>query len=349
MAVIDFLEDLGRKISEGARRPLKKVPKAQIQERLRRLKELQMETPEGRLEEEREKLVEEVLQWRKEEISKPLSERLAEALLRHFRGPISSLTQSFKGLDYDLFRASMFISKEKYVAQMLVVSFFAGIFAFIFAYLMYMPLETSILIGLLGFLGGFGYMRQYPRMVWKRRVTEVERALPYALRHMASLLSAGVGIEEAILSVARADYGVLSEEFDLMLRDMRTGASLEEALQRFEEKMASDKVSRVVKQILRAVKFGGNLSDILYKMAEDFAFEYRMRLVEYVQKVNGVSFVYMFMTIVMPTMFIVGILAGSIMAQALIFDIQTMAIILLVAFPGLSLIIINLIKKAEPR
>jgi flagellar protein FlaJ len=232
---------------------------------------------------------------------------------------------------------------------MLGVSIIAGFFGFLFAYLVYLPIETSVLIGLLGFIGGFMYMRQYPRMLWKKRVTEVERALPYALRHMASLLAAGVGIEEAMLSVAKSDYGVLSEEFELILRDMRTGASFEEALEKFEEKMASDNVSRVVKQILRAVKFGGNLSDILYKMAEDFSFEYRMKLVEYVQKVNGVSFVYMFMTIVMPTMLVVGILAGSIMARQLIFSVQTLAVILLFAFPALSLIIINMIKKAEPR
>jgi len=74
-----------------------------------------------------------------------------------------------------------------------------------------------------------------------------------------------------------------------------------------------------------------------------------MKLVEYVQKVNGIAFIYMFITIVMPTMFVVGVLAGSVMAQQLIFDIQTLAVILLLAFPALSLIIINMIKKAEPR
>jgi len=134
-----------------------------------------------------------------------------------------------------------------------------------------------------------------------------------------------------------------------MIRDMRTGSSFEDALSKFDEKMGSENVSRVVKQILRAVKFGGNLSDILYKMAEDFSFEYRMKLVEYVQKVNGISFIYMFLTIVMPTMFVIGILAGSVMARQLIMPPETLAIVLLFAFPSLSLIIVNMIKKGEPR
>ncbi|ASJ15204.1 type II secretion system F family protein [Thermococcus radiotolerans] len=349
-AITDFLERLGGKTVEVAEKPIRRIPQGKsVQERLRALKELQKEIEKERAEEEKEKEIEEILEWRKKEIQKPFSERLAETVLRYFKGPVQSLTNSLKGLDQELYRASILMPQEKYVALMLAVAVFAGIFGFLFAYLLYIPLDMSALVGFLGFVGGFMYMRYYPRMVWKRRVVEVERAMPYALRHMASLLSAGVGISEALLSVARADYGVISEEFELILRDMRTGSSFEDALTKFDEKMGSENVSRVVKQILRAIKFGGNLSEILYKLAEDFAFEYRMKLIEYVQRVNGIAFIYMFMTIVMPTMFVVGILAGSVMAQQLVLPPETLAVILLFAFPALSFIVVNMIKKGEPR
>ena len=349
-AITDFLERLGGKTVEVAEKPIRRIPQGKsVQERLRALKKLQEEIEKERAEEEKEKEIEEILEWRKKEIQKTFSERLAETVLRYFKGPVQSLTNSLKGLDQELYRASILMPQEKYVALMLAVAVFAGIFGFLFAYLLYIPLDMSALVGFLGFVGGFMYMRYYPRMVWKRRVVEVERAMPYALRHMASLLSAGVGISEALLSVARADYGVISEEFELILRDMRTGSSFEDALTKFDEKMGSENVSRVVKQILRAIKFGGNLSEILYKLAEDFAFEYRMKLIEYVQRVNGIAFIYMFMTIVMPTMFVVGILAGSVMAQQLVLPPETLAVILLFAFPALSFIVVNMIKKGEPR
>ncbi|WP_456443632.1 type II secretion system F family protein [Thermococcus sp.] len=348
--ITDFLERLGGKTIEVAETPVKRLPKGKsVQERLRALKELQKEIESEKKEVEQEKEIEEILEWRKKEIQSPFAERFANAMLRYFRGPVESMASSIKGLDKDLYRANILMSPDRYVALMLGVAIFSALFGFIFAYLMYMPLGTSALIAFLGFFGGFFYMRHYPKMVWKRRVSEVERAMPYALRHMAALLSAGVGITEAILSVAKADYGAISEEFDLMLRDMRMGSSFEEALTKFDEKMGSENVSRVVKQILRAVKFGGNLSEILYKMAEDFSFEYRMKLVEYVQKVNGIAFIYMFMTIVLPTMFVVGILAGSVMARALIMPPQTLAVVMLFAFPAMSLIIVNMIKKGEPR
>ena len=173
--------------------------------------------------------------------------------------------------------------------------------------------------------------------------------MPYVLRHLASLLSAGVGIAEAMLSVANSDYGVISEEFELIVRDMRSGASFEEALTRFEERMASENVSRVVKQILRAVKFGGELSGILYKLAEDFSFEYRMKLMEYVQKINGLAFVYMFISVVMPTMLVVAILAASIMAKTLVMSVQGLAVLLLFGFPAMAFLMVVMIKCSEPR
>ncbi|MDV3103792.1 type II secretion system F family protein [Thermococcus waiotapuensis] len=351
---LNFLERLGATTIEVTEKPVRRIPKAgTIQERLKILRELQKETEESR-ESTREEEIESIIELRKEELKTPFGERLAEAFLKRFKGPVQSITQSIKGLDYDLYRANIRMSKEKYVALMIITSIMVGVLSFAFALLLEMDLFTSTLMSLLGFIGGFLYMRNYPKIVWRRRVAEVEKALPYVLRHLASLLNAGVGISEALVSVAKADYGPASEEFELMVRDMRTGASFEDALGKFEEKMGSENVSRVVKQILRAIKFGGNLAEILYKMAEDFAFEYRMKLVEYVQKVNGIAFIYMFMTIVMPTMFVVAVLAGSSFSAAggsggTAISPGALAVLLLFAFPMLSLIIVMMIKRSEPR
>lgn len=347
--ILKFIERLGQKTIEVGERPISRIPKTlTLQERLQLLKKLQEEVSQER-EEKYEKELEEIIEWRKRELEESFTHRFSEFMLRHFGGPVESFTKSLKGLDYDLIRANIKMSKEQFVALMLGVSVFTAIFAFLIGVLLLMPIDISLMLGILGFIGGFLYMRNYPRIVWRRRVVEVEKALPYVLRHMASLLSAGVGIAEAMVSVANADYGPISEEFDLMIRDMHGGTSFEDALTRFEERMASENVSRVVKQILRATKFGGNLADILYKLAEDFSFEYRMKLVEYIQKVNGVAFVYMFITIIMPTLFVVAILAASLMRRALVMPVQALAVILLFAFPAISTLIVFMIKRSEPR
>ncbi|AEC52185.1 hypothetical protein PNA2_1270 [Pyrococcus sp. NA2] len=345
-----FLERLGGKTIEITEVPIRRLPRREltVKERLELLKKMREEIEEER-ESEEEKFIEEAIEWREKTIQKPLSDRIAEVFLRYFRGPVESLSGSIKGLEEDLYRANILMPKEKYVALMLAVGIIAGIMGFFLGIITEMSMDMNLALGIVGFLLGFVYMRFYPKSVWRRRVEEVERSLPYVLRHMASLLSAGIGLAETMVSVAKSDYGVISEEFRMVIQEMHKGSSFEDALTKFEEKMKSDMVSRVVKQILRALKFGGNLSDILYKMADEFSFEYRIKLMDYVQKINGISFVYMFMTVVMPTLLIVVILAGSIFVKRLIVDVTGLAVIFLMGFPALSFIIITIIKRAEPR
>ncbi|BAA29744.1 type II secretion system F family protein [Pyrococcus horikoshii] len=345
-----FLEKLGGKTIEIAEAPVRRMPSREltVRERLELLKRMREEI-EKEKESEEEKFIEEAIEWREKTIQRPLSDRIAESFLKYFRGPVESLSKSIKGLDEDLYRANILMPKEKYVALMLAVGIISAILTFIVGLIIALPIDMSMLLGVLGFIFGFIYMRFYPKSVWKRRVEEVEKALPYVLRHMASLLNAGIGLAEAMVSVSKADYGVVSEEFAMVVQEMHKGSSFEDALTKFEEKMKSDMVSRVVKQILRALKFGGNLADILYKMADEFSFEYRIKLMDYVQKINGISFVYMFMTVVMPTLLIVVILAGSIFMKRLVINLSGMIVIFLLGFPTLSFIIIMMIKRAEPR
>ncbi len=347
--LLRVLERIGEVTIEVSEKPIRRVPKGRsLQEQIALLKQLKKEI-ETEEKEEEEIPIEEILEMRLEEIQSPLSKRLTDAVLKYFRGPVELITKSLKGLDRDLYRANMRIFKERYVALMLILSFLAGIFSFIFATLVMVPISIAFMIGLLGFIITFVYMRHYPKVVWRNRVAEVEKALPYILRHMAALLSAGVGIAETLVSISRADYGVASEEFAIVVREMQTGSSFEEALTNFERRMNSENISRVVKQILRAIRFGGNLAEILYKMAEDFSFEYRMKLVDYVQKIGGVAFVYMFITTVMPTLLIVAVLAASIMAKRLILPISGLAVILIFGFPMLAFVMIVMIKRREPR
>lgn len=55
------------------------------------------------------------------------------------------------------------------------------------------------------------------------------------------------------------------------------------------------------------------------------------------------------MTVVMPTLLIVVILAGSIFMKRLVINLSGMIVIFLLGFPTLSFIIIMMIKRAEPR
>ncbi len=103
---------------------MRRLPEGKnVQERLKALKELQKELErEKEQKDERETFIEAVIEQRKEEVQQPFAQRLASAILKYFRGPVERLTTSLSGLDVDLYRANITMSKEAYVAYMLGVA-----------------------------------------------------------------------------------------------------------------------------------------------------------------------------------------------------------------------------------
>ncbi|MDK2854712.1 MAG: archaeal flagellar protein FlaJ, partial [Thermococcaceae archaeon] len=114
--ILGFFERLGEKTIEVSERPISRIPRTlTLQERLQLLKKLQEEVSQER-EEKYEKELEEIVEWRKKELGKSFTHRFSEFMLRHFKGPVESFTRSIKGLDYDLLRANIKMSKEQFVA-----------------------------------------------------------------------------------------------------------------------------------------------------------------------------------------------------------------------------------------
>lgn len=290
-----------------------------------------------------------VLELRKKELEKPFLYRLAENFARLYQEPVEKFAKSISGLELDLYRADIPLKTEVYVAVMIIAGVLMAIMG-TFGFLAYgSDLVSSIMGGIIVGIFTIIYLRYYPVTKWKKKVIEVEKELQYALRHIAALLSAGIGVAEAFHSVAIAGYGAISNEARIILSAMASGVSFEDALREFERRVPSEKVARTVNQIIRAQKFGGNLSKVLYDLAEEFSHEYRMRLVEYVQKIMGLSFVYMFISVITPLFFVIAISAASVLGGTFAMPITAFRVILVLIFPAVAGMIVYFIKQREPR
>ncbi|MGB9577525.1 MAG: type II secretion system F family protein [Candidatus Micrarchaeia archaeon] len=102
----------------------------------------------------------------------------------------------------------------------------------------------------------------------EKRRQEIEEALPSALFQIASFPSK-TGIEKIIASVAKSDYGALSEEFARAKRLLDAGASVPEALESMSKRCNSRLVSRACALLSQSYKSGANLSQPLKEVAED--------------------------------------------------------------------------------
>ncbi len=318
----------------------------EVSRRLQEIKRLEVMREEELKEEKR--LREDKTFEERVELKKPLSERLSGVFYRPLRRPAERLARSFKGMDQDLYRANLKVTPERYVAMMIGISIIVAAFAAIMMLLLRMPTIFVPLGALLMFGFSFMIVKTQPKRRAKARTGDVNRLLPYALRHMATQLSSGIGLPETMTSVSQADYGAMSEEFGRVIRDMHAGLSTEEALIALTTRVNSESLRRATRQIQRTLRTGGDLAHTLNTLADETAFEMRMRLRDYTQSLNMITMIYMFASAVIPALLMVVIMisvgkgGGGITPQAA-------GVLYLVMLPVMLIYFVMMIKRFEPK
>ncbi len=240
---------------------------------------------------------------------------------------IESLPQT-KTLNYFLYSANMPYSPKQWIAMVSVVSILVLIAAFslgelFFLFLRYIAqqrqLELSPLVVALSYIipifGAFFLMLLsilvgflIPQSNAQKRGDECSTELPFALRHMATELRAGIGLYKTLQTIAKADYGVLSQEFSRTIGEIEEGTDTRDALRHFAARTQSKPLSNALRHIMRALRTGGNLSEIMGTIAGDVSFDLRMRVRDYSEKLNFFGVIFIFAGIVMPVF--VGVMAA---------------------------------------
>lgn len=107
-------------------------------------------------------------------------------------------------------------------------------------------------------------------IVWlqKRRDREISDILPDILDQIAGSMIAGSTFSSAIQTMVDENNGPIKQEFSLMLREVRMGAGLEDALDNLAERVKSEDMDIVVSAATIARDVGGNLAETLSRLAE---------------------------------------------------------------------------------
>ncbi len=319
----------------------------EVSKRLSEIKRLEMVREEELREEI--KLREEEKWEARAELKRPVSERLSEMFYGFLRKPAQRLMGSLRGLTEDLYRANMKIDPEKFAALIIGMSITVTIVVEVFLFLLGAPVILNLIGGLLAFVFTFMFAKSSPGRKAKARSTDANRLIPYALRHMSTQLSSGIGLPETMVSVSRAGYGALSEEFERSINDMNAGMSMEEALGAMDMRLNSEALRRAIRQIIRTMRTGGDLSRTLNLLADESAFEMRMKLKDYVQSLNMMTMMYMFISSVIPAMLMVVIMISGAGGKGGGISVSTAGVLYLLLLPFLLFYFIFMLKRFEPR
>jgi len=187
-----------------------------------------------------------------------------------------------------------------------------------------------------------------PKIQTGGRSTAASREIPFALRQMATELRAGIGLHDSMRSVAMSGYGPLSEEFARALEEIKYGETTEKALTDMSERINSEGLTRAIYQITRTLTSGGDLAKTLSVIADDTAYEMRMKLKDYAQKLNSFTMIYMFVAILGPVIFMIMLIAAATVMGPIIPPILLL-IMYLFFFPAIVAFMAFIIKRMEPK
>lgn len=108
----------------------------------------------------------------------------------------------------------------------------------------------------------------------KRRLESIEEAIPDFLDRMAGVNEAGMTVVESLQRVTSSDLGALNDEVERLWADIDWSGTATGALYRFEARVRTVTVSRVVTLLANAMEASGNLGPVL-RIAADNAQEAR--------------------------------------------------------------------------
>lgn len=136
-------------------------------------------------------------------------------------------------------------------------------------------------LGVLGAMGaaiaGWLAPNYYLKMRQRRRVAKLEAQLPETLTLMSQSLKAGFGLLQSMSTAAEQMDHPIGTELERAIQEMNVGSSAEEALMALSERCGSYDLDIVVTAIVVQRTVGGNLSEILDKVAETMRERARIR------------------------------------------------------------------------
>ena len=154
------------------------------------------------------------------------------------------------------------LNAEQFVALRMV----AAIITFLLALLMVAALNPNQALLILAISPLAGYL--FP-LVWlsdtrKRREISVIRALPVYLDFITMAVEAGLNLPGALQqAMQKGPDGALKNEFNILMRDLRSGVSRGDALKRLAARLDITDITSFVNAMVQAEKMGSSMAKTL--------------------------------------------------------------------------------------
>jgi len=221
------------------------------------------------------------------------------------------LSKFTPGLQKNLMQAGIEIKDREYIS----LAIFSSIFWFILIFIIFLPiiksLTTSFLISTFFLFVIYFYIIAYPNLLVSRKNRDIEKNLIFAVKHLLIQVRSGVSLYDALVSVAKSNYGEVSKEFEKCVREINIGKDQISALEDLTLRNPNISFRRVIWQIINALRSGADLGNSLQVMVENLSNEQRIKIRRYGSQLSPLALMYLFTTIIFPTLGVVLLIVFS--------------------------------------
>ena len=156
---------------------------------------------------------------------------------------------------------------------------------------------------------GFFGPNEYVRMAAKRRQKQIQRGLANALDLMVVCVESGLGLDQAIVQVAKElehAHPEISEEFSIVNLELKAGKRRAETLRNLADRTAVDDLKKLVAVLIQADRFGTGVAQSLRAHSDYMRVQARQIAEEKAAKL-GVKLVFPIFFCILPSLFVVTV------------------------------------------
>ena len=166
-------------------------------------------------------------------------------------------------------------------------------------------LMAVIAAGAMGFWGP----NEYVKIMSQRRQKQIKRGLPNGLDLLVVCVESGLGLDQAILQVAKElehAHPEISEELGLVNLELKAGKRRAEALRNLSERTNVEDLKKLVAVLVQADRFGTGVAQSLRAHADFMRVQARQIAEEKAAKL-GVKLVFPIFFCILPSLFLVTV------------------------------------------
>lgn len=273
---------------------------------------------------------------------------------------INSFPTFFKTLYKNLRHANINILSSTYTNTMVLSSilggaglmFLVGFFS-VFAFLpLPMVVANAFLGGLMGITGVFMGFNFYPKYKMKDRERNVNTNLPFAIDHMAAVVSAGVSPNAMFQLISQSkEYGEVSVEIEKVVEYIELfGYDIMSAVEKVSEVSPSKQMKEFLEGFISTIESGGELKQFLRESADQTMLHYRLERQKFTESISTFSDIYTGLMVASPLFFVAALSMVSILGGTIgNMDVTTLMVLGTYVFiPLLNILFVVFMELTQP-